>query len=490
MSFELLQPMNMKKRLLIILAIGLILRLGLLFVFWNERLTIGDEIHYQRLAENILNYHEFSYEEGQPHSLRPPFYPFFLSTIYFLTGAPYPNTIRIVQIFLSLGIMIVLYLFGKTVFDARIGILAAFIFAVYPSFIFFTHLLLSEILFTFILLLFVYFFFKFLKGVATGAEQNTFPKAKGFPYSNLSLSSNKKNRITFLAGLLLGLGSLIRSGLFPFLFVAIIFIFFVCRGMLIEKIKWVCALSLGFILVVSPWTIRNYILFKDLVLIDTIGGMNLYLGNYEHTNLYRAWAAIELTGDKAWFYGHEKVLSEMNEAQKQRWAINKAKEFILNHKWLTLKRALIKAANFWGLEREVIGPIINGNWPRLNKPSYLVVITFFIFSVYGLVLACSVFGLLFQIKLRNKGILFCAVIIFFFTGMHAIVYGHSRYHLPLMPLLAIFASWALMNIRIIWECRHSWRQTVSILLVATLIGVWVWEILFVDGARFLKYIRM
>ena len=490
MSFELLQPMSLKKRLLIVMAVGLILRLGLLFVFWDEPLTIGDEIHYQRLAENILNHHEFSYEEGQPHSLRPPFYPFFLSAVYFLTGGPSPNAVRIVQIFLSLGIMIVVYLFGKNAFDARIGILAAFIFAVYPSFIFFTHLLLSELLFTLFLLLFVYLFFKFLKEDSTGAEQSTFPNAKGFPYSNFSLSSNKNIRITFLTGLLLGLGALTRSGLFPFLFVAIIFVFFVCRGILFERIKWVCALSLGFVLVVSPWTVRNYILFKDLVLIDTIGGMNLYLGNYEHTELHRAWAAIELTGDKAWFYGHEKVLSEMNEAQKHKWAINKAKEFILNHKWLTVKRALVKAANFWGLEREVIGPIIKGKWARLNKPSYLVVITFLIFSTYGLVLVCSVFGLLFHLKFRNKGILLCVVLILFFTGMHAVVYGHSRYHLPLMPLLAIFASWAIMNIRIIWRFRHSWRQRVSMLLVASLIGVWVWEVLWVDGARFLKYVRM
>jgi len=51
------------------------------------------------------------------------------------------------------------------------------------------------------------------------------------------------------------------------------------------------------------------------------GGLNMYLGNYEHTPLNRAWAAIDLTGDKTWFYGHEKELAGMNEAQKQEWAM-------------------------------------------------------------------------------------------------------------------------------------------------------------------------
>ncbi len=79
-----------------------------------------------------------------------------------------------------------------------------------------------------------------------------------------------------------------------------------------------------------------------------MGGFNLYMGNYEHTPLNRSWAAVELTGNKAWYYGHKQVLSGMNEAQKGKWCKEKAKEFILNHKLLTVKRDLVKAANFWG----------------------------------------------------------------------------------------------------------------------------------------------
>lgn len=475
-----------RNRLLLVLILGLVLRVGLLFYFWDEGLTIRDEIDYQMLAENILNHHEFSYGVGQPHALRPPLYPIFLSAIYFITGGVHLNAIRIIQIIFSLGIIIILYLLGKSLFDKRIGILASFIFAVYPSFIFFTHLLLTEVLFTFFLILFVYFFLNFLKTETIREEQKNIPKAKRFTCSHLSLISNRNNRNLLVAGLFLGLGALARSGLYPFLFLAIILIFFVCRGMLIEKFKWACVLSVGSILVVCPWTIRNYILFKDFVIIDTIGGMNLYFGNYEHTPLNRAWAALAETGDKAVFYGHEKEIAEMNEAQKHRWAINKAKEFILDHKWLTLKRDLIKAANFWGLEREVIGPIINGNWPGLKKTSYLIVITLGIFITYGIVLVCSVFGILFHLHFRNKDILLCVALIIFFTGMHAIVFGHSRYHLPLMPLLAIYASWSLMNRKIIWECRHSWRQIVSVLLIAILIGIWIREVLFIEGARFLE----
>ena len=473
--------MNTKKRLLVILAVGLILRLGLLFVFWDEVLTIVDETHYQRIAENIQNHHEFSLKVGRPTAIRPPLYPLFLSAIYFITGGVHLNAIRIAQILLSLGIILILYRLGKILFDEKIGLLASLIFAIYPTFLFFTHLLLTEVLFTLLFLLFLFFYISFLNSPVKPSEIGS---------SEIKLNSKKRNRNILLAGLLLGLGSLTRSNLYPFLIIALLFIIFACRGLLIEKIKWAILLVIGFIVVVGPWTVRNYIIFKDLVVIDTMGGLNMYMGNYEHTPLNRAWGAIDLTGDKTWFYGHEKVLSEMNEAQKQKWAMNKAKEFILGHKWLTLKRDLIKTADFWGLEREVIGPIINGHWPRLNKTSYLLIITFFIFSTYALVLACSVFGILYHLRFKNKDVLFCVVLILLFTGMYAIVFGHSRYHLPLMPLLTIFASWSLMNVKKIWEGRGSWRQKVSIILVIILIGIWVREILFVEGARFLKNVHM
>jgi len=486
---------NSRNGLLLVLVVGLVLRVGLLVFFWDQPLTIVDETHYQMIAENILKHHEFSRIVGQPTAIRPPLYPIFLSSIYFITGGVNFNTIRIAQIVLSLGVIFILYLLGKILFDEKSGILASLIFATYPSFLFFTHLLLSEILFTFLMLLFVYYFLSFLYSQARacedtvrGSEFNS--KDKRLLLASVLLSFKKKNRAILLAGLFLGLGALTRSILYPFLFITIFFIIIAYRGTLIEKSKWVLLLTLGFLLVVGPWTIRNFILFKNWVVIDTMGGLNLYMGNYEHTPLNRAWSAIDLTGDKRWYHGHEKVLSEMNEAEKQEWAINKAKEFIYKHKWLTLKRNLIKAANLWGLEREIIGAIINGNWPQLNKTAYLLIITFVIFSSYGFVLVCSLIGIMYNLSFKRKDVLLCFVLICFFTGMHAIVFGHSRYHLPLIPLLAIFASWSLMNIKKIWKCSSLWMRIGSIIFIIILVCIWVREILFIEGDRFLKNIRM
>lgn len=465
-----------RKILLLILVLGLCVRLGLLVFFWDQPLKIVDETHYQKIGENIMNYHEFSYVPGMPTTFRPPLYPAFLAGIYLVTGA-HPNAVRIVQILLSLGIIVILFYLARMLFDRRVAVIAALIFAIYPTFAFFTHLILTEVLFTFFLLLFIYLFVPFLRNDTDHFHEGAGKSRQGVDRGGWSI---------LLAGLVLGLGALTRSILYPILFICICALLLAGRGAFIRRVKWAALITLGFVIIVGPWTLRNYALYKHVVVVDTMGGLNMYLGNYEHTPLNRAWAAIDLTGDKSWRFGHEEELSRLNDAQKAAWASGKALEFIRGHKLLTVKRDIIKAANFWGLEREVIGPIINGDWPQLGSKLSLLTITFFVFLIYCLVAVFSVPAIMAHLRLKNREILFLLVLIAAFMGMHSLTFGHSRYHLPLMPLLGMFASWTVLNLKTVWENRKTWRQRVAALLIVGLCAIWLREILIVEGARFLK----
>ncbi len=454
--------MNNRNKILIVLLIGLILRLILLAYFWDKPLTIVDETHYQQLAENIYKHKEFAMTKGSPTSMRPPLYPIFLRTIYFLVDGIHLNAVRIVQIILSLATIFMVFMLGKKIFNEKIGLLAALVFAVYPSFIFFTHLLLTEVLFTFLFSFFIWYFILFLE--------------------------KKRFRDIWMAGIFMGLGALTRSILYPFFVIALIFLFISCKGSISQNAKWLILLTIGYVIVVGPWSIRNTILHKRPVIVNTMGGFNLYMGNYEHTPLNRAWAAVDLAGDKAWYYGHEQELSGMQEVEKEEWCKKKAKEFILNHKFLTLKRDLIKAANFWGMERSIIGGIIAGHYPGLDNKVYLAFITLAIFSVYAIVVISSVFGFVYNISRKRYNILFVVLLIGYFTAMHSIVFGHSRYHIPLIPLLIIFASWAIVNLKRIWREQSLWRFKSSIIVSIIFIIIWVREIIFVEGARYLSNI--
>ena len=65
--------------LCVIIALGLVLRLGVLFMSQDTGLMIDDEQHYYTLALNLLHGHGLAWEPGVLTSIRPPLYPFFLT---------------------------------------------------------------------------------------------------------------------------------------------------------------------------------------------------------------------------------------------------------------------------------------------------------------------------------------------------------------------------------------------------------------------------
>ena len=477
---------NKTKMLICIFIIALVFRVPLLFLFKGTPLTIVDERHYHAISENILVHHEFSMKAGHPTAIRPPLYPAFLAMVYSLAGKDNHDAVRIVQILLSLGIVFAVYLLAKELFDRRIAFLSAAIFSCYPTYLFFTVFLLAEVLFTFLFFLFVWFFLRFFvleRGEGEGNLMKEKDRDKGWGWG---LSSSA---VVFFSGLFLGLAALTRSILYPFLPIALIWIAIFSKKTLRFKVKSMLLFFLGYAIVMGPWAMRNTRLFGEPVMVGTMGGLNLYMGNYEHTPLNRAWAAVDITGENAWYRGHEGLLAGMNEAQKQKWAVKQAKQFMMDHKLLTLKRSIIKAANFWGLERSVSGAVMNGHWPGLSGWGVLIPLTLVIFSGYCLVAIGGVFGLVFNIGRHRIDILFIVIMIAFFTGMHALVFGHSRYHLPLMPFLMIFAAWSFTYARQVFQNRNDWPFGVSLIVSALLILVWGREVFLIDGARFLEHLK-
>ena len=72
----------------------------------------------------------------------------------------------------------------------------------------------------------------------------------------------------------------------------------------------------------------------------------------------------------------------------------------------------------------------------------------------------------------------------YLTAMHSIGFGHSRYHLPLIPWLTIFASWALIHFKDIWGKRNLLSFRVSIMVLVIFVIIWMRVIIFGDGARY------
>src|SRR4029078_9791290 len=119
----------------------------------------------------------------------------------------------------------------------------------------------------------------------------------------------------------------------------------------------------SFAVVLAPWAIRNTRLQGVPVLVDTMGGLNLRMGNYEYTPHDRIWDAVSETGPRSWVAPIPAQPADggtWTEGKKEKWARGMAVWFMLDPPALTLWRSAIKLGDFWALERDFIAGISQG----------------------------------------------------------------------------------------------------------------------------------
>ncbi|MGB4780426.1 MAG: glycosyltransferase family 39 protein [Candidatus Methylomirabilis sp.] len=443
------------RRLLWILGVGAIVRLILLYVLGDLDLWM-DEEQYQEIAVNLVEGRGFALQ-GQPTSWRPPLYPFLLSGLYMLAGTTHPIVARAFQAILSLVNGLMVYMLGRRLFGERVGLGAALLFTVYPSFLFYNNHLLTEVLFTFLLTVTAYCFAAYLEN----------------------------GRLPFLAasGVALGLAVLTRDIVWPMVGIMTLLIGYVTRQDFIRRTWHSAVLLMSFLVITMPWVIRNTRLQDTVTLIATNGGIVFLEGNYEYTPLDRPWRSHALDPE---LKVRRLLPTGLTEGQRQRIAFQRGLEFIRTHPGLTLRRAVIKAANVWGLERELVGVLLKGGYGKPGKGVVLLV-TAAIFGVYALSILGGMTGLCFAVARPGQGMsfhLFFAALVVLLTVAHALAFGHPRYHLPLMPLFSVYAAYAWTIRREFWNGRRSWAFKAASLAAGLLLAIWIREVFSVEFERF------
>lgn len=113
----------------------------------------SDELEYHRLAVNLLAGQGYVIDPGTSITSRPPLYPVFLAAVYAVFGTHYEAMWYVQAVLKSLTIFPV-YCLGKRLFSPSIGLWAAGLYALYPSFDMVATLY-RENLVTFVLILFL-----------------------------------------------------------------------------------------------------------------------------------------------------------------------------------------------------------------------------------------------------------------------------------------------------------------------------------------------
>lgn len=209
----------------------------------------GDSYGYVQIANNLLSGNGFSMSTVAPYlpdSIRTPLLPVTLAGIIAVFGSPIPFTL--VQVVLSLIVIVLTYSIAFLISESRrMALVTAALFAFEPFSVFIDFSILTEVLFTLFLAIGIYTSFKYLSDTSA---------------KNLVLSS-----IFFaLATLTRPIGEFL-----PFILVLLV----LCSVSRRLYLKHILYAVIPFIVVVSPWLIRNYNNF-EIVGLSSGGFQNVY----------------------------------------------------------------------------------------------------------------------------------------------------------------------------------------------------------------------
>lgn len=241
---------------IIIFLVALVVRfayLGFSLQAHNGNLvgTIQGSDGYFTVSQNVIAGHGFS-DSAQPpyvpYSFRPPFYHYFIALSYWLLGG-YAGVIALQILIASLLPILAMRIVGN-LFSRKIEVLTGAVLAVEPVSILFSTVFYSETVFMFLFFLALLFLFRYFR------EKHVL-------------------HLVFSA-CFLGFATLTRPTTEYLPIVVLLVLFWsahkrVSREMVMHTALYVVA----FLVVLSPWLYRNYVLFGEAVLSPQIG-VNLY----------------------------------------------------------------------------------------------------------------------------------------------------------------------------------------------------------------------
>lgn len=402
-------PIAWPARKLLLLAIGLNFCLGLMYVSLtpSQPIAADDTGWYlaqaEQLAKRINPSVQLTLPVDPPSAYWPIGYPVFLSLFFMILGSHLWVT-QAVNLLCLAGIILLIYLLGRDLFDSGTAARAALVTALIPSVLFMALPTMSELYFTSLTLLLLYLIQK-----------------KTHPYPRV-----------VLMGLIFGLALMTRE----------IAVFIPVVGGIYWRLtgrRWksvLARLALIYLLgelILLPWQIRNYEAYGRFVPLATHGGHVFWLGNNPNSTGH---------GPATGYPGGEegKVLAAMNEAERDAALMQLGLGYVKAHPWKTLAAIPKKAFFLYYRDSQCVSWAI--------RPTYQLIPAAMVSTMYlgtegfyyalGLAFILSTLAFLKAEGLSPRGWLILGTIIAF-TVVYVPILPESRYHLPLLPLFALLA---------------------------------------------------
>lgn len=389
----------------IVLAIaGASFLLSISYSFYYRVPLYVDAKAYDQIAQNIVG--GLGYREDpnlaieQDHSIMRvgPGYEFFLAGVYKIFGH-HIEIIWVLQAFFLAASVWLSFIISRLVFKDDwhpiMGVVAAILVAFSPDLILSSSMVLTETLSIFLMLLTVYVIFHRLDNLS---------------YSNTALSA-----------FLLGLAFLVRTSLGIALLVITVF------EILNRRYKHALLFAFIFILVLTPWTVRNYQHYHALIPANLAGGIDILAGNHDGA----IGELIELPERIS------KKYADLNPVESDRAMLKDSVAFILSHPLQFIKLTFLRLSMYFSFARPT------GWWFHLSgMEQMLTVLSSALYSVVLFTLGLS--GVILSIKKTFNGRVALMTVLFFSMPLSIIfIIVETRYRYPVYPFLAIFAGYAV-----------------------------------------------
>ncbi len=456
----------LRHKLLIVVALAVVLRLGVLialpgvFNFGATGQIHGSEA-YDTYARNLLTTGVYGREPGVPDAAIPPLYSYVLAGVYAVIGRGYLQ-VGLFHTLLDALSILMLYHIGKRLFryGEAVGALAGLFYAVYPYLIFQNLTLIDTPLF-------MTLFHAFMLAVVLLRAR------KRLDTGTLT--------IAVLAGVTLGLATLTRPVL-PLLAVFTAF-WFLFRLDLRQTILRLAPVALIALLWLAPWIVRNEQVYHAFVPMSLTAGTNLFQGNNTQVVPY-----MQAGYDPQWIGPPDGAITadpDSPEGDHQRYEL--AVDYLKTHLSDVPQLLWTKFLAHWSIDVFPRKNPVEGQLPRLNYQGNAIEGTDTTGGVelgglppgdavgvyaeplfdqigrtvhrfyFGALLLLALVGLVASARQWRAVALLWAVQINM-TLVYVIFHPSTRYRVPSDPMLFLFSAYALVWLWLRWR-RQSGAAT-------------------------------
>jgi len=409
---------------------------------------------------------------GKTPFVQSPLYAYLLGLFMTVFGAAI-TPILIAQTLAGAGTVALTCVAGRLYFGPRRGLIAGLLLALYGPFVFYEGMVMKTFLSPFLTILLAIVLGMAARRVA-GASGAADPEAPaGDPPASGAAAGTGTGRdpavpLFVAAGLVFGLLCLDRDNFVLLAPVLALLVAWLAGGAggapARRRLRSAGAFALGAALVILPVTIRNFAASRELVLLTTGGGEVFFIGNnhdanglyvpppfvrpdprYEHGDFVAR--ATELTGhpvspmESSWFWFHEGL------------------KFITGEPVAWVRLLWLKFLHFWNWYElpdnldysvmQVFSPLLrllNVTVPPAGVPAPALPsgggwlpIRLHLFATFGTLVPLGMLGIALS-RRRWRALVPLYVLIFGYMVTVLFFFNFSRFRVPIVPILALFAA--------------------------------------------------